>query len=111
MIDMKRTKAEVEKDSEPMEVSQEEYPYGLCIDLDQTSLEKLGKSVTDFQVGDELLIQCKVKVKGVRSSQYADGEDHESVDLQITEMVFGDDKGGKEKGMLSRMYGGSGGND
>lgn len=69
-----------------------EYPWGLCIRLEDKSLEALG--ITKLpSVGDELLVTAKVKVTSVRESEYqregGQAEVDRCVELQITDMGLG----------------------
>jgi hypothetical protein len=63
------------------------YPYGLCLCLNDGSLQKLG--ITDLPpVGSELMVMAKTVVTSVRSSQQMDGDKESGVDLQITDMAL-----------------------
>lgn len=64
------------------------YPYGLCINLDDDALKKLG--LTEMPaVGTEVMVMAKAVVKGT-SAHARDGEmDHRSVEMQITDMELG----------------------
>lgn len=75
-----------------LEVKEPSYPYGLSIDLDDGSMEKLGITALP-KVGTEMMITAKVVVKSVSSNQY-EGSDAESrMCLQITDMeVSGENK-------------------
>lgn len=87
-----------------------DYPYGLSITLEKESLTKLGKSATDYKMGDKVTVSAVAHVKSISSSQYDDGENHESVTLQITEMDCGDNSTDKDGDRASRLYGESDGN-
>jgi len=111
MIEMKRTQAEKSKE-EAYDINvmeEDDYPYGLSIDLDMGSLEKLGKKVDDFSIGDEMKIHVMVKVKALRSSESEGSSDSSSVDLQITQMAFEPKDGETDEKRMSRMYGDSSG--
>lgn len=105
MVDMKMTQSEAQEWDSPMEMSSPQYPYGLCIDLDKPSLEKLGKSTSDFEMGQEMEITCMVRVKSLSSSSYEDGDKHESVGLQITDMELDSSESDSDKARMKRMYG------
>jgi hypothetical protein len=77
---------------QPVEMKEPSYPYGLSIDLDDGSMEKLGITALP-KVGTEMMIMAKVVVKSVSSNQY-EGSDAESrMCLQITDMeISGEDK-------------------
>jgi hypothetical protein len=86
MISMERTKAEKDAAQKEYEVgpsSGPDYPYGLCLTLQKEELAKLG--ITDLpEVGDEMEMDIRVKVVGVRSSASEGNDASKSVDLQIT---------------------------
>ena len=105
MVSMKLSPAE-KNDYEVTSIESDapEYPWGLSIGLNGESLKKLGKSSSDFDLGDEIEMTIKVKVKGLSSSKYeGDSDGHESVDLQICEMELKD--GNSDTRRISRMYG------
>lgn len=63
------------------------YPYGLCIELNDESLKKLG--ITDLPaVGGTLLLMAHVQVVSVGMSQQIDGDKEQRTSLQITEMAL-----------------------
>ncbi len=64
------------------------YPYGLCIYLDKSSLEKLGISMLP-QVGQRVTIHAAAYVKSVSQTTHDGGEDSRSVDIQITDLSVG----------------------
>lgn len=86
MVDMKMSKADMEKEAPtaagPGE--REPYPYGLCLNLDKASLAKLGFSELP-EVGEEFYIMAVGKVTNVNQSASENG-DHSSMSIQITEM-------------------------
>jgi hypothetical protein len=64
-----------------------EYPWGLCVRLDDELLKKLG--ITDLPaVGAELMLEAKVKVVSTASNEYEGGA-RRNVELQITDMGIG----------------------
>lgn len=82
MKDMKiaaKDRSAIEKRYETM---QEEYPCGLCLYLDNETLEKLG--ITELpKVGTELTLQAKVEVSSTSENEYDEGV-RRSLNLQIT---------------------------
>lgn len=64
------------------------YPYGLRLCLDDDALEKLGIHGLP-SVGTRLTIAAIVTVTATRSSEDAEGEAENGVDLQITDMEIG----------------------
>ncbi|MBX9959475.1 MAG: hypothetical protein K2Y15_05005 [Burkholderiaceae bacterium] len=87
MKDLKITKKEAKAKSESMVIGspeQERYPYGLRLDLNNDTLEKLGmKSLP--AVGTVLMFEAKAKVVGSRQSA-TEGSENRSVELQITHL-------------------------
>lgn len=63
------------------------YPHGLCLCLNDGTLEKLGIKELPA-VGSTLLVMAHATVTSVRSSQQMDGDKESGVDLQITEMAL-----------------------
>lgn len=82
-IDKERWQSQIENPAE----SDVEYPYGLSITLCKESLKMLNLQARDFNVGDEVELECKAKVVGVRSKTGRMDSDS-SVELQITHMEF-----------------------
>lgn len=61
------------------------YPYGLCLCLDDSTLEKLG--ITSLpKPGDTVMITAKAVVRSVSANAQMDGDSEASVSLQITDM-------------------------
>jgi hypothetical protein len=65
-----------------------EYPYGLCIRLDDDALEKLGITALPA-IGTEMMVMAKVIVKSTSAYSRQGGEDHKDVELQITDLELG----------------------
>lgn len=89
MVNMKMNASErKEYDSPELSSEQSEYPYGLCIRLDDDALKKLGMTELPA-VGTEVMVMAKAFVKS--TSAYArNGEDgHRDVELQMTDIELG----------------------
>ena len=85
MKDLKITKKEAKAKSESMVIGspdQERYPYGLRLDLNNDTLEKLGMTELP-SVGTVLMFEAKAKVVGSRQSA-TEGSENRSIELQIT---------------------------
>ena len=87
--DMKRTKTEIkERESDaPTSIGKNEYPYGLSINLEKESLDKLGLDIDDFNLDAKVDIVCQAEV----SSTHESSNKHDtsaSVSLQITGMAM-----------------------
>lgn len=61
------------------------YPYGLCIYLDKDTMEKLGISA-DVKVGTPVNIMASGEITGTSQRKNQNGEDYQSMDIQITAM-------------------------
>ncbi|HVB17297.1 MAG TPA: hypothetical protein VNF04_12230 [Stellaceae bacterium] len=93
MVDLKRTpeeKAEVVIESMPTPASVNDYPYGLCISLDEDSLEKIDIDDGDVEIGDMLHGFFMAEVTAVRKEQI-DGKASCRVELQITHLGVEDE--------------------
>lgn len=65
------------------------YPYGTRIDLNEETLEKLDMDKLP-RVGTNMTITAKVKVTSVSENQREGGEKTRRVELQITDLEFGE---------------------
>lgn len=89
--DMKRTKEE-KKENQTAEVpvsspDVEEYPYGLSINLEKESLDKLGLDVDDFSIDSKVDIVCFAKVDSLHENA-SKHSSNSSVNLQICKMAM-----------------------
>lgn len=122
MIDMASTPAEVkEKAAEscaPILCDAPRYPYGLCISLDNETMDKLGLSGDLPEVGEMIHLCAMAKVTSVsaneRESTGDDGatkkETYCRVELQITTMALESEDDENQMMRRSRFYGGTMGN-
>lgn len=95
LTDLKRTKEEKKPMGTPMPCeSQDEYPYGLCIDLNTDSLDKLGISIDKFSVKDIVCIYAECQIKSISQSSHIEGKEDKRLSLQITKMKVQEDKKG-----------------
>lgn len=100
MANMKMSREEAKEYSEPMATDAPEYPYGLCIDLNDDSLEKLG--ITSLPaVGTVVTIQAKAIVTSTSSNSTQGGEQEMRASLQITDMEV---ETGDAKSAVQRLY-------
>jgi hypothetical protein len=108
MTDMVMTPQEADKSyglCAPAEASKPRYPYGLCISLDQESLNKLGLE-PNCSVGDMLHIFAMAKVTSVSQRDTDKGADCR-IELQITHMgVEDEDAENMQASRASKRYGG-----
>lgn len=110
MKDLKITKKEAKVKSESMVIGssdQERYPYGLRLDLNNDTLEKLGMQALPA-VGTVLMFEAKAKVVGSRQSA-TEGSENRSVELQITHIDLEEGETGEEvkEGELTRGQAGA----
>lgn len=64
------------------------YPWGLCIDLNDEVLKKLG--ITELPaVGTVFVIEAQAKVTSMNQSEQIDGDKEGRISLQITDMAVG----------------------
>lgn len=89
LVSMKKSKAEVKKDSKPMAMDNEQYPWGLQINLDSDDLKKLGIDKLPG-VGDSMSFDIKCKVRSVSASEYEGSDKNQNVSMQITDMCVED---------------------
>lgn len=63
-----------------------DYPYGLCLTLDSTMLEKLGIDSLP-KPGKTLYLEAKAVVVSVRSNSNSRGQDDRSMELQLQKLA------------------------
>ena len=103
MKSMKLTEEEMkEKVSPQPALEREQYPYGLCIHLDDEMYKRLEVGDTP-KVGDEFMILAKATVKEVRKEMNNQADDT-SMTLQITDMDMKKEK--EKKDTATELYGG-----
>ncbi len=105
MVDMKMDKKEKEK-MVPQPISTQgkdkgpEYPYGLKIELDNESLDKMDIDLSEFDVGDNVMIMAKAKISS-KSIDKNEGDDKERkrMAFQITHLCLeaGEEDEGEEE--------------
>lgn len=100
---MKMTPKEAKEQYEPKSLDSPQYPYGLCLNLDNDSLEKLGIPIP--AVGQELSLTAKVEVTSVSQYDSKNGHKNSSISLQITDMAL---EKSKQKVDSKKIYDNSG---
>lgn len=97
IISMKRTKQEKKKaeGAEGPTIGSggdiDPYPYGLSINLEKESMDKLGLDINDFQIGGKVEMTCVAEVTGMNQS-VSKSNDRSSISLQITDIGMGECK-------------------
>lgn len=103
MTNLKISKKYAKKSSglcSPIDREEDRYPYGLRIDLDSDTLDKLGiKSMP--AVGETIVFEAKATVIGSRQSAIKDSMSR-SVELQITEIDLEDLQEEEDEGEITR---------
>lgn len=69
------------------QVDQPEYPWGLTINLENESIEKLGVNFKRFPVGRKVKLVCEAEVVSASMESMKDGKDSKSIRLQIVSMA------------------------
>lgn len=91
LVSMKIDKAEREKMMEgPASLAAgdyPEYPWGMCLELDDSSLTKLGMTELP-EVGENYMLIAKVSVTSVSSNETANGGKSRRVSLQVTDLAL-----------------------
>lgn len=88
MVNMKMSSEEAKEQMEPTAADAPQYPWGLCLDLDDDALTKLG--ITELPaVGARLSIQALVTVTRTGAYQTQGSEMECCLALQITDMEIG----------------------
>jgi hypothetical protein len=82
---MKISRLADEQDIAP--TSDEHYPYGLKITLNEKEIDNLGLRVSKLRVDDEVELECRAKIISVRKDDCGHGNS-ESVELQITHLAL-----------------------
>ncbi|HHC4634712.1 capsid staple protein [Klebsiella pneumoniae] len=82
--------------------TRDEYPWGLCITLNNDTLNKL--KAQPQNVGTEVMITAKAVIKGISAREGDDGT-FRSADLQITDMALAPVSGEAPKTAAQTLYG------
>lgn len=82
--------------------TRDDYPYGLCISLDNDTLGKLGVELPP--VGTEVMITAKAIVRST-SVRQDDEETYRRAELQITDMVVAPAEASEQKSAADTLYG------
>lgn len=86
LISMELSPAEAKEETSPA-YEAPKYPWGLCIDLNEDALKKLGIDKLP-DVGSTMSIVAKAEVQSASESQYqGDEAKRMSLSLQITDMA------------------------
>jgi len=89
LIDLKRKAKKTLEKQMTIGKEQDHYPYQMNITLEDEELKKLGKSIGDFKIGDDVDIISQAKVMSTRQSDEEYGNSRRSVSLQLRKMKLG----------------------
>lgn len=106
LIEMKCTPGENErKSSMCCEVEGPRYPYGLRLELDEESIQKLG--LTELpEIDSFMVVMAKAKVVNVSKNESEGGKVYRHLCLQVTALKVKEGEPEKEKVPLeTKMYG------
>jgi hypothetical protein len=101
LVDIAYTAAERKEEAKDMQPTAlgkykgPEYPYGLCLTLNEETLAKLGIDELP-KVGEELKVQAVAKVTSVSMRSDDKDEDERRVELQITKLACGEEAESRE---------------
>jgi hypothetical protein len=90
MQDMQRSPSEKAEAMMPSIVNEPDYPYGLSVCFDNTTLEKLDLDTDDVEVGDFIHIHALAKVTCVSKNQI-NGESNSRIELIMTHISAEDE--------------------
>lgn len=85
LINMETSPAEAKEYTQPTIADAPKYPWGLCITLNDDSLDKLGVKTLP-PVDTEVTIVAKAVVSRISENQTQGGDNCASMDLQITDL-------------------------
>lgn len=83
--------------------TRDDYPWGLCIELNNETLSKL--KATPQSAGTEVMITAKAIIRSTSTRETEDGMQH-NASLQITDMALSPVSGEKPKTAAQTLYGG-----
>ncbi|MHC1788986.1 capsid staple protein [Solidesulfovibrio sp.] len=96
LASMELTKAERKHESglAPAAVDEKrQFPWGLSVNLDDTSLKKLGRKVGDFTAGGYVFLLCKAKVNRIGIEEEEGGsEGRVALQIEAMDLQTEDDK-------------------
>lgn len=88
LIDVKRTEADKKAEREKWEgspISGDDYPYGLCLHLDNETIAKLGLTEADFDTGQPVAVIGSGMITS-ESINSINGKKHRSMTIQLQKL-------------------------
>lgn len=109
LVDLVRTKAEKKEELErwengPGESDRPDYPYGLTLFLDYSTLKKMGLTDRDFDAGQPVEIHAQAMITEDRI-EIINGEKRHSISLQVQKMALDQ----QTEDTATKFYGKAGG--
>ena len=106
LVNMKLSKAEADaKMGGPSTLATDEplYPWGLYLNLDNGTLDKLSLDFADLKVGASMTLIAKVEVTSISSNESQGQDANQSAGLQITDLCL-EDGAGKATAAAATLY-------
>lgn len=100
-----KTGTDTYQDEDGKTQTRDDYPWGLCIELNNETLTKL--KATPQSAGTEVMITAKAIIRSTSTRETEDGMQH-NASLQITDMAIGPASGEQAKTAAETLYGNGG---
>ncbi|HAF4754029.1 TPA: hypothetical protein G8404_001143 [Salmonella enterica] len=97
-----KTGTDTYQDEDGKTQTRDDYPWGLCIELNNETLAKL--KATPQSAGTEVMITAKAIIRSTSTRETEDGMQH-SASLQITDMDLSPVSGESQKTAAQTLYG------
>ncbi|ELI8784268.1 hypothetical protein RSM15_004796 [Citrobacter freundii] len=98
-----KTGTDTYQDEDGKTQTRDDYPWGLCIELNNETLAKL--KATPQSAGTEVMITAKATIRSTSTRETEDGMQH-NASLQITDMALSPVSGEQPKSVAQTLYGG-----
>lgn len=102
MVNLK-TGTDTYQDEDGKTQTRDDYPWGLCIELNNETLTKL--KATPQSAGTEVMITAKAIIRSTSTRETEDGMQH-NASLQITDMALSPVSGEQSNTAAQTLYGG-----
>jgi hypothetical protein len=103
LINMQMSAEEAQEETQPKPADAPKYPWGLCIDLDDETIEKLGLSKLP-DAGTEVHLVAKAVVSSTSQYDTQGGETESRMSLQITDMAIANLEALNASQQLNSLY-------
>lgn len=98
-----KTGTDTYQDEDGKTQTRDDYPWGLCIELNNETLTRL--KATSQSAGTEVMITAKAIIRSTSTRETEDGMQH-NASLQITDMALSPVSGEQSKTAAQTLYGG-----